>query len=236
MKSILSLILICATHLSFAQNTFEFAEGMCEYTGTFDPAKHTKIELQNTFDLLYFSPYISTNSTAWKLEKIRELDLEALEAECAERINQLETLDFVDTEFWLQAKENRKRELTETCHVQALTIIAYENPDTLMSFETDDPKVNFFRKGLIEGGDALIDAWIEVNRIQKSNNGSPENIQREFDQQYKSPLKMEYARLRVMMFGWWNHVNHLIYHDPQENYYDEFEKLFIEVKTKCEWD
>ena len=136
-------------------------------------------------------------------------------------------------EFWELARQNRIKEISETCNLKALTIIAYDNPDTLMAFIKTDSLTTFFRDALISGGDKLLEAWKVLNEIQKSKNGFPENVQRKFETQFNSAQKMDYARLAVMQFGWWNHTNHLIYHDPRTAYWQEFEKLFFKLESDC---
>ena len=234
MKHLLIIIFISLSIVGFSQTKqFEFAEGMCEYVGDYNYEKYSQIEIQNTFDYLYFSPYINAPSTAWKLEDISKLSIDSLKSECKYRLDQLDSLDFINSDFWELARQNRIKEISETCNLKALTIIAYENPDTLMSFVQTDSLTTLFRNALIWGGDQLIEAWEKLNEIQKSMNGFPENVQSKFEAQYNSSLKMEYARLAVIQFGWWNHANHLIYHDPQTDYWNEFEKLFINLESEC---
>lgn len=216
------------------EESFEFAEGMCTYIGSYDSEKYSELELQNTFDHLFFSPYISAPSTAWDLDEVQTLSVETLVTECEMRLQQLNSIAIVDSKFWENVRQNRIREITETCKLKALTILAYENPDTLMSFETTDSLSTYFRNALIIGGDQLVDAWIKLNEIQKAKNSAPQNIQRKFNGQYNSPLKMDYAQLSIIQFGWWNHANHVIYHDPQEGYFSQFEKLFISIETTCD--
>lgn len=235
MKLLAIAIILVTTAASCSKSTFIYDEGMCSYTGKYSPKKITQNEIQNTLDQLIRPSYIEAKSTAWELEDVAKLDLEALKAECTTRLSELQTLSFPDTENIVRLKESRIQELNETCEAKILTIIAYESPDTLMSFETEDEQINLFRTGLINGGDDLITAWREVVRIQKSRNGYPERIQAEFEEQFKSPEKMEYARLTVMMFGWWNHVNHLIYHTPEEYVIGQFESLFSKIEADCDY-
>jgi hypothetical protein len=234
MKHFQIILILLISINSFPQKEkFEFDEGMCQYVGIFDSEKYTKVQLQNTLDYLYFSSYISTPTTAWKLEDIPKLNLDSLISECHQRINKLQSVEIVDSDFWKIVRQNRIREITETCQLKKITIIAYSQPDTLLSFRTSDSLTILFRDALINGGKKLIDAWIVLNEIQKAKNGFPENVQRKFDEEFKSPFKSEYARLAVIQFGWWNHANHLIYHNPQADYWSEYEKLFIKLDNEC---
>ena len=220
---------------SCAKSTFTYSEGMCNYIGSYNPKKVSEVQLQNTLNKLIFPASIETNWTAWELGDIEELSLVALEAECSTRMNELEVLSFPDEESITLLKESRIREFQEACETKMLTIIGYKNPDTLLSFPTSDEMINFYREGLVAGGDSLISVWKELVRIQKLNNAYPERIQAEFDEQYSSPLRLEYARLTVMMFGWWNSVNHVIYHTPEELYYGQFGKFFSKIEEDCDF-
>ena len=235
-KLTLSFLLFILVQTSFAQREkFEFSEGLCAYTGLFPADQYTALELQNTFENLCFSILsVTTPSTAWNFAEIEKLDVVALEAECSAVLTKYEQLDIVNSAFWEEARANRIREITETCALKKLTIIAYQYPDTLNSFDKSDSLTDYYRAALIAGGDDLLAAWQTLNEMQKARNGNPQRLQNIYDQRYNSPLKLEYARLEVMMFGWWNHANHLIYHDEQNDYWTAFEKLFIKLDSECE--
>lgn len=231
----LLLFLIWVSTTGFAQTKkFEFEDGLCAYVGTYSTQKYTQTELQNTFDHIVYSTYIHTESTAWKLQDIPKLSIAELEAECNSRLAQLDTLDIVDTEFWENARKMRIREISETCELKALTIIAYTRPDTLLTFSQKDSLSSFYRDALINGGDQLLEAWKVLNETKKIHNGSPEKLQAKFDTQFNSAQKMAYAQLEVMQFGWWNTANSLIYRDQTEDLWNEFEKLFIRFKSVCD--
>lgn len=233
----LFMFLIGLSNICFAQlNKFEFDDGFCTYIGTYSTQKYTQTELQNTFNQLVNSTYIKTESTAWKIQDIPKLSVAELEAECNSRLAQLDTLDIVDTEFWENARRTRIREISETCELKALTIIAYTYPDTLLAFSLNDSLSSFYRAALIHGGDQLLEAWRVLNEARKRNNASPEKVQAKFDAQFNSPQKMAYAELEVMQFGWFNCANGLIYRDPPVDLWTEFEKLFIRIilKSECE--
>ena len=223
-------------HTSFAQREkFEFAEGLCFYTGVYSADQYTALELQNTFENLCFS-FSETNTpfAAWEIAEIDKLDVLAKDAECKALITKYEQLDIVNAPVWEQARANRIRAISESCALQKLTIIAYQYPDTLNSFGKSDSLTAYYRAALIAGGDDLLAAWQTLNEMQKARNGNPQRLQNIFDQRNNSPLKLEYARLEVMMFGWWNHANHLIFHDEHSDYWPAFEKLFIKLDSECE--
>ncbi len=181
------------------------------------------------------APSIETRATAWTLDKIKELSVDKLKIECAERLKELNTLVFINNEFWTRQKLNRIKEIESTCRLREITILAYSNPDTLMTYDLVDSTCIYFRDALIAGGQQMIDAWINLNEIKKSKNGNPEKVQRKFNEKYNSQQRIEFAKLELMQFGWWNNANHLIYHyENSLKNNDEFEKLFIEFECDCD--
>ncbi len=236
MKISYFILLLLMSTFGFAQKrTFEFYEGLCDYQCTYDAKKYTQQELQNTLDHLLFSTYISASATAWKINDIPNLSFADIQNECNDKLKSLNELSVVNSKFWEGVRQSRIREITEICELKKITVQAYENPKILMTFEKADSLSSYYRLALINGGDDLIAAWFQLNEFQKSQNGFPERLQQRFDEQLNSPLKLEYARLQVMMFGWWNHANHLIYHDTGENYFNEFKKLFLNIEEDCEY-
>ncbi len=235
-KLLLSFLLTMLFNTSFAQREkFEFAEGLCFYTGVYSADQYTALELQNTFENLCFS-FSETNTpfAAWEIAEIDKLDVFAKEAECKALITKYEQLDIVNAAVWEQARANRIRAISESCALQKLTIIAYQYPDTLNSFDTTDSLTAYYRAALIAGGDDLLAAWQHLHEAKKANNAYPQRMQHIYEQRYNSPLKLEYARLEVMLFGWWNHANNLIFHDEHSDYWPAFEKLFIKLDRECE--
>ena len=235
-KLLLFFLLTFLVQTSFAQREkFEFTEGLCLYTGVYSADQYTALELQNTFENLCFSfSETKTPFAAWNLAEIDKLDVLAKDAECKALITKYEQLDIVNAAVWEEARANRIRAISESCALQKLTIIAYQYPDTLNSFGKSDSLTAYYRAALIAGGDDLLAAWQTLNEMQKARNGNPQRLQNIFDQRNNSPLKLEYARLEVMMFGWWNHANHLIFHDEHSDYWPAFEKLFIKLDRECE--
>ncbi len=235
-KLLLSFLLTVLFNTSFAQREkFEFAEGLCFYTGVYSADQYTALELQNTFENLCFS-FSETNTpfAAWEIAEIDKLDVLAKDAECKALITKYEQLDIVNAAVWEQARANRIRAISESCALQKLTIIAYQYPDTLNSFDTTDSLTAYYRAALIAGGDDLLAAWQHLHEAKKANNAYPQRMQHIYEQRYNSPLKLEYARLEVMTFGWWNHANNLIFHDEHSDYRPAFEKLFIKLDRECE--
>lgn len=235
-SKLFKFILILISTNSFSQiGDFLYHTELCECTAKFDTTKYTRKELRNTIDSLWWAPNIEYSSTAWKLEDIQKLNVEDLRTECKEKKNKIQTIQFVKNPFWNKLLAERIQFYESSCRLKEYTIQAYSNPKILLEYELVDSTCIYYRDALIAGGDQLIDAWFILHEKQKKNNGSPENLQRRFDTKYYSDNRLEYARMEIMTFGWWNNANHLLPHiNPNYRYDEEFEKLFINVVCECD--
>jgi hypothetical protein len=239
MTNIQLIIVILLTLLrieTYSQKAhFNYETDLCSCEGIFDSTKYSRTQLQNTLNYLWNSPNIHTSATATKLEKVKELSIEKLNIECNKRLQELNSLDFINTKFWTQVKTDRIREIESTCLLRQFTILAWENPDTLLSYNVVDSTCIFYRNALINGGQEMIKAWLYLNELMKSKNADPEKVQRNFDERFNSKNKIDYARLELLTFGWWNNANHLIFHLSETGEFElEFKNLFIKVKCECD--
>lgn len=233
---IIATLLILLGIESFSQKAdYKYNTESCSCAGVFDSTKYTRIQLQNTLNFLWNSSYITTSATARTLEKANELSIYKLNEECNARLQELNSLEFINNKFWIQVKNDRIKEIESTCILRQYTIFARNNPDTLLFYGVVDSTCIYYRDALIKGGQEMIQAWIYLNEMMKSQNGDPARVQRKFDEKFTSKNKFDYARLELMTFGWWNNANNLCFHlDPSGEFESEFEKLFIKVKCECD--
>lgn len=234
-RCIIFALILCNVDL-FAQHAeYGYWNEICYGSARYDSAEISREQLENTYDYLWWAPGIDADATAWTLDEVEELSVGELRNECAERIEKLETLDFVQDTFWSSLQERRINEYLHLCQLKEYTILAYSNPDTLLYYDLGDSTAVYYRDALIAGGQELIEAWIRLNDNKKGRNGNPQRVQRKFDERYNSSRRMEYARLDIMKFGWWNSVNdHLPSVGVDYRLAEEFERLFIEVDWQCE--
>ena len=108
---------------------------------------------------------------------------------------------------------------------------AYENPSVLRKFDFAETCVAKYANPLINSGDELLNVWREVNEASRRRNSAPERLKKRFDEQMKSAERLQYARMEVMTFGWWNCANEFIeYAEGYDEHEAEFRKLFIRVR------
>lgn len=214
---------------------FNYQTELCECKASFDSTKYSRQELRNTIDHLWWSSGIPGEVTAWKLDEIKDLSTEKITEEFLKKMSIYQNLPFVQDTFWTRLKTELIEYYTAAHKLMTITILAYENPDTLMSYDLVDSKCIFYRDALIAGGSELLSAWKVLVDFKKSQNGNPDRLQRMYDEQLASTQKYDFARLDIMKFGWWNSANHMLPHiDQSYRYQDNFERLFKHYRCECE--
>ena len=234
--TVLTLTLLLSCLLLKSQNAYyEFNTELCYYKCTFDSTIYSREQLDNTYKYLWFPAYNYYDATVWNIQDMDTLSIGTNQNVCNENLIKLEKLPFVDNPYWEKLRQNRILEYLSSCRLREFTIMAYTNPDTLMYYETVDSTCIFYRNALISGGEELLNAWAILINEQKKNNGNPARVQTEYEEKLNSEQKYEYARMEVMMFGWWNNANRLIYHMNNDGYMQmEFEKLFRSWEVECD--
>lgn len=235
-KAILSSFILFFCLLTYSQNAkFSYWSDGCDCIGQFDSTKITRTQLQNTYEVLWNAPNIEYSGTTSTPDKVSLLDTELLWEECNERINLLKTLDFIDDPFWNQLKQKQINYYKATCLLREYTIRAYSNPEVLLKYDLVDEKCIYYRDILIQGGQKMIDAWKNYEKEWIERNGYAEFHQREYEQKYNSPQREDYARLTLMIYGWWNSANHCLPHlESPTKFTSEFNRLFNDLECECD--
>ena len=112
----------------------------------------------------------------------------------------------------------------------------YKDHSALLEYKGAPTCTTRFVQPIVIGGEALINAWREVNEESRTKNADPQRLRRIFQTQLKSPERMQFALLEVMTFGWSNCANDRIeYVVYDESPVEEYKKLFTKVRTiRCE--
>ena len=232
----LATILLIISYLSLlAQNeNYKWSTDLCDCSGIFNPKIYSLEQIQNTYKYLWWDEYLTTPSTAYKIEEIKTLNVDILYQECNEKLTRLKTLKFVESFFWIKLKEARIKEIEETCELKRITMLAYKTPEILKNYKINDKTCDYYRNAIIKGGNEMLDAWKKLHEIQMEHNGSPELLHEKFLEQSNSPDKFKYALIELMSYGWWNCANNYISHvENSEEFENEFQTLFSKVKCNC---
>lgn len=234
MIAAVAVLSLCFHPLCAQQAYFEWDDGACLCNGLFDSTQYSRNQIQNTYFHLLMAPTIQTKATARGIKDIGKQSIQDLDLECSARLSQLDTAQFIETPYWERVREGRTHEIRAICELKRLTILGYANPDTLRSFLPAADTCRFYIDALTAGGEKMLTAWIKLKEQQKLRNANPERLAGEFERRYRSPEKLDYARLELMRFGWWNCGNHTV---PRLNLNSEslgeFRKVFLSSSCAC---
>jgi hypothetical protein len=216
-------------------STFRWQTEVCEYSGSYDPRKYTLRQLQDTSRLMRMAGVpLNYGATVWNIEDIGKADLGELDREYREKREMLLGLDVVRTSFWENVRAAKLKELDQSYRLKWITARAYTNPAILMEYEGAGSCKTKFAEPIVAGGEALVEAWREVNKASQAQNADPARLQRQFDQENASPDRLRYALIETLSFGWWNCANALIeYEKGNSDGTNEkaFKRLFTRVRT-----
>lgn len=236
MKRSLLTLLIMMLLSNFAAGQprkFRWTNEMCEFEGTYNASRYSESRLRNTLKLIGPGGFgISTEATAWKYEDIDLLSASMLEREYLARSAELRSLAIVNTAFFEKLRREKLRELEKVYLLSKITIRGYREPASLLEYRDAGECVKLFGIPLNDGGELLLQTWRRVNEDSRSKNADPERLRRIYDEQFASPDRLKFARVEVMMFGWWNCANARIPYVAEDGRAErEFKKLFIRVRT-----
>lgn len=213
--------------------TFYWEEELCSCKGKYHTGKYTAEELQNTLDYVINAGLISANATAFQLSQLKSIRMDSLEAECTRKLNQLKTLPFVRSPYWDSLKVARIQEIESQCELERITILAYQYPDSLVKYTEATGLCGQYSRPLAAGGEQMLEAWRQLIIRQMEKNGDPNRLFNRYQAERRSADSLDYARMELMTFGWWNCVNRTIpYMSDDYLMYVAFRKLFAR-KPKC---
>lgn len=224
-----------------AQSTsFTWQDEVCQNTGHFAAGQYTQQQLRDAYKLVEY-PSVMDTRDVWELAEMRSdtitRRLARLDAEHQRRITGLRGLEVVPQPYWRNLQQLRIREQEELYQLMRANFRGYLTPSALVS-ASNAPACRAYAQ-VLAGTDtaALVRAWRQLEDGQKARNGDPERLEAEFQRQNHSAQRLDYARLRLTKFGWWNCVNGArkhgdVYNQQQPNL--AFVKLFTKIdQTDC---
>lgn len=210
-------------------DTFEWEEGLTYYTGKLDTAKYSMDEIKTIYTYLY-SPgsEMLMVGNIWKIEQMDTATTTAIDNYYSRTLSVLESMRIPEGEFWDSLRAYRKRELFEICQDNRLFILAIHTPEILYDFYHEECAEEI--SALTGDSTDLLKGWRKLKDRQKLNNGSPEYLEKEYQEQLASDNRLKYARLDIMKYGWGNCMNQFVYHhEDWIRIEEEFQKLFLSV-------
>ena len=222
--------------------TYTWDDELCHYTCKYDSTLVVYRQLRNSYDLGFRTDRfeLTTRSTAFGISDIEKLNIDSLDNEYNRKIHDLKSLEVINTKYWLELKRQKIIELKKVYELTRLSMLAYTYPDTL-NYNGCPAECKKYITGLVKGGDELLKVWGElqnelIKKQQKigASNETIEFLNKKFYEKYNSLDKLEYAKMDVISFGWWNTVNHTISRVNTDNFQTEYRKNFTEIKEECD--
>jgi hypothetical protein len=214
--------------------TYSWDSEMCHYTGRYNPRRYSKEALDNAYQLLYGSAMLTTNTSVFRPEDVNKLHLDSLTAEYTRNLRQYRTMRLLPQPLWQKLRQQSLQELEDDYRAKKLYIEAFADPAVLLA---DPMSANCQRyiQGLAAHRDSLVlRDWQRFVEEQKQRNGYDTYSER-YNREFNSPDRLLYAKIDLLTFGWWNCMNASIRRvQPTEKMFDEFTRLFTDVKTECE--
>ena len=212
---------------------FSWFYGMCEYTGTYDANKISKKQLDNTLIWLINGNGTGKSFSIFKIQDFEHIDRAAVEKKFNETLTKLKTIDFVNTPYFVDIKEKRIKEVERLKLLSLIEIDSYTNPGVLNKDTYSKEQCSEYVEALIAGGDKLL--AMRKKMAEESKNAGNKSAWDRYIKETKSDKELDFARVHVSTFGWWNCVNGSIERvDPSGIHDNEFKKLFKNITEICE--
>ncbi len=220
------------------QEVFQFVTELCENKGYFNSNIYSREEIEGTYKLWYeLSGSLLDIPSAYSLKSLAELRnnkdkiLAKLDKDFAARKTQILNLKVVNTPYWQGIKKKTYEELVQTYEKYKIQVAAYSDPSVLLK----NDQCKNFSKALNSTDDQMFAEWKKLREEASKNNGNPQHIMDEFNEQLNSSDNREYAIIDLITFGWGNCANSKIQrvsHDEAIN--NQFEALFIKIDSECD--
>jgi hypothetical protein len=227
---ILSTLLLVSIALSGQKSVFMWQDGLCAYESKYNSRIYTEKQLRNCLEMIngsYFT--IDHIPSVFRPIDIEELILDTLDNEFNKKVRKLKNLDLPNSTYWKELQSCILTELEQVYSLSRIAYLGYKDPRNLKQWNYQDPCLKKHSDALINGGDSLLKDWFELTTEHVKINSNPEKVWQTYHNQRSSKDSLDYAKVDVTTFGWWNCANKYIQrcqtHDTKE-----FLKLFVKTK------
>jgi hypothetical protein len=218
-----------------ATDTLHWQTELCANVGTFDPKRHTKEQLRNTFTLWFGGLQLTARATAFEINDIALIDLPGLDREYQTKKQRLATLPIVNDPYWHSLRQTRLLELENEYELARAAGRAYTDPAALRQGKFARTCPEF--ANILNSADtaAQMRFWEKFEVQESKKNGDPGWVMRQFRENRRSPERLRHFRVRVITFGWANCVNATL---PHTSYTEEmrakYDALFSKIQSECD--
>lgn len=239
MKIIVAAVFILVAAGAAAQTSkFSWGTESCSYESTFDSTKVSREKLKDTYTLWFSNyGYLETDATAFKLKEIGRFNVDTLEKEYRAKLVEIKNFKLLPHAYWDSLRTIYITELMDVYELKKVTILAYKDPKVLLGFKRVDSIAKKYARILNSTNEEIINGWDMLLEEECKQNGFPEKLRAEHARMRSSAESIQYAKMELMTFGWWNAANHCVRHVNENDSRSEdlFKSAFITTKTiECE--
>lgn len=197
-----------------------FTDEWCTYKGFYDSQKYTEKQLKDTYELI--------NGVYFNYSEKRE----EMEKSYAEIKSKLANLSIVNESFFKSLLDSTHLYLDKTYEAKLIQLVAKDDPVVLLRIYQEDADIKLYSEALAEGKTKLLAAYEYLTKKQMEKNGYPERLWDNYQFNIAQVNKYELAFDYVLVYGWWNAVNHRLPHISYDGrQFAAFEKLFTKLET-----
>lgn len=221
------------SQISLAQDTFEWYEGTCLYSGKIDTTKASYEQVMNVYYTILNPNDLSKPFLAYKPADTVYLKVENIEKEQNSYTKEYAALSYPDDPFWKKIKEQKIKEINALCELRKTTILALKEPKVLKKspyYKTCREVCN----ALIKGGDELLEQWKALQAAQYADAYDPEIVKAAFQYMWDSPDRELYARMELLRYVWYKCASEQIAYAPVNSaVFTRFRDLMSDVHSGC---
>lgn len=231
--NIIHLIFISSCFSSYAQETFDWYEGKCLFTGKIDTTKASYGEVTNAYYVLINPNEMNSPYLAYNPKDTVYLNVSAIEKESKSYVDEINAMIFPKSAYWQNLREQKLNEIKALADLRKMTVIALKNPKILKKstyYKSSKDVCN----ALISGGDELLNAWKELQAQQYAEAYDQEAVKNAFQVMWDSPNRELYARMELLRYVFYNQaLQQINFVDINTAVLLNFKNLMTGVTSDC---
>lgn len=219
-----------------ALQTFTWEDDVCLNTGTYPAGAYTQRQLRDTYQVVRGFGLLPT-TTAFSFKDYNDAYFKHAAAGFQDEYDSiaaaLRGLQVVPSPFWQKMKHLRELELAEQYAMGQAELKGYFQPASLLHASYYSHCAAYAEALASTDTATVLRAWRKLVDEEKATNGAPQYLENEYVQAAALPTGIQYAKMKLMTFGWGNCANGLSKYNGLEDQYrltTKFEQLFKQVK------
>ena len=236
---ILLITLFTYSNFAFGQLAiFKWEDETCVYKSEFDSTLYSRKQIEDSYKYAYHAYMFDNNQFhVFEPEHKSRINLDLFDREYNNKIQKLESLQFIKGQKWDSIRDIHIKEINLSHKLlKAQYLVLLDSiPPLFKTYFAEDEIVDYYANALISGGDSLLQAWDKLTKESLPRNINPDKKLKQYQEKLKSNERLEYAKIDVLNFGWWNNVNRHIQHISTYPLQVNFNEIFVKTeKIDCD--